>query len=177
MKKTRIAAALSLALACGAAQAQIGEPRGDARGWYGGIDLGQGRARVDGLNDSRDTSLGADAGYRFNRNFAVEGGYTRLGDFSPSYNARALSLSAIGLLPLEDRFSLYGKAGVARTRAETDSATDNANSLVFGAGVRYDITSQWFAKAGWDRYTKVGGADTGSGHADVLAVGVGLQFR
>ena len=66
---------------------------------------------------------------------------------------------------------------MARTRAETDSATDNANSLVFGAGVRYDITSQWFAKAGWDRYTKVGGADTGTVHADVLAVGVGLQFR
>jgi OmpA-OmpF porin, OOP family len=173
MKTTAVAAALLLTLAGGAAQAQSGE----ARGWYGAIDLGQGRARVDGLEDNRDTSLGLDAGYRFNRNFALEGGYTRLGDFSPSYKARALSLSAIGLLPLEERFSLYGKAGVARTRAETDSATDNANSLVFGAGVRYDITSQWFAKAGWDHYTKVGGPDTGSGHADVLAVGVGLQFR
>ena len=173
MKTTTLAAALALTLAAGAAQAQSNE----ARGWYGGLDLGQGRARVDGLDDNRDTSLGANAGYRFNSNFALEGGYTRLGDFSPSYNARALSLSAIGLLPFEERFSLYGKAGVARTRAETDSAIDNANSLVFGAGVRYDITSQWFAKAGWDRYTKVGGADTGSGHADVLAVGIGLQFR
>jgi OmpA-OmpF porin, OOP family len=173
MKTTTVAAALAFALAAGAAQAQSAE----ARGWYGGIDLGQGRARVDGLDDNRDTSVGVDAGYRFNRNFAVEGGYTRLGDFSPSYNARALSLSAIGLLPFEDRFSLYGKAGVARTRAETDTATDNANSLVLGAGVRYDINSQWFAKAGWDHYTKVGGPETGSGHADVLAVGVGLQFR
>ena len=173
MKTSTLAAALSLALAALSAHAQSGE----AGGWYGGIDLGQGRARVNGLDDNRDTSFGVDAGYRFNRNFALEGGYTRLGDFSPSYNARALSLSAIGLLPFEERFSLYGKAGLARTRAETDSATDNADSLVFGAGVRYDLTRQWFAKAGWDHYTKVGGPETGSGHADVLAVGVGLQFR
>ena len=33
------------------------------------------------------------------------------------------------------------------------------------------------AKAGWDHYTKVGGPETGSGHVDVVAVGVGLQSR
>jgi OOP family OmpA-OmpF porin len=172
MTRTAIAAALSLAAAAGAAQAQSSDA-----GWYGGIHLGVARANVDGVDEGNEASGGLDAGYRFNRNFALEGSADRLGDFSPDYNVRALSLSAVGLLPLANQFSLYGKAGLARTHAETGGTSDDANGLVFGAGVRYDLNQQWFTKAGWDHYAKVGGADTGSGHADAFTVGVGLQFR
>jgi len=90
---------------------------------------------------------------------------------------RALSLSAVGFLPLAEQLSLYGKAGLARTHAEMGGTTDDADGLVFGAGVRYDLNRQWFTNAGWDHYTKVGGADIGSGQADAFTVGVGLQFR
>ena len=173
MKTTAIAAALSLAAAAGAAQAQSS----DASGWYGGIHLGAARANVDGVDDDYKTSGGLDAGYRLNRNFAVEGSADELGHFSPDYKVRALSLSAVGFLPLADQFSLYGKAGLARTHAETGGTDDDENGMVFGAGVRYDLNQQWFTKAGWDHYTKVGGADTGSGHVDAFTVGVGLQFR
>jgi OmpA-OmpF porin, OOP family len=172
MRTTAIVAALSFAAAAGAAQAQSSEA-----GWYGGIHLGGARANVDGVDDGNKASGGIDAGYRLNRNFAVEGSADRLGHFSPDYDVRALSLSAVGFLPLADQFSLYGKAGLARTHADTGGTSDDANGLVFGAGVRYDLNRQWFTKAGWDHYTKVGGADTGSGHADAFTVGVGLQFR
>jgi OOP family OmpA-OmpF porin len=172
MRRTAIAAALSLAAAAGAAQAQSSDA-----GWYGGIHVGAARANVDGVDDDYKASGGIDGGYRFNRSFAVEASADELGHFTPDYHARALSLSAVGFLPLADQFSLYGKAGLARTHAEMGGASDDANGLVFGAGVRYDLNRQWFTKAGWDRYTKVGGPDVGSGHADAFTVGVGVQFR
>src|SRR5690349_15351145 len=160
------AATVALLVCAGAARAQ-------QSGFYGDVDLGRSRLHVDGVDDQNATSYGLNAGYRVNRNFAVEGGYARLGDFGDqvSYKANALSLSALGLLPLDSSWSLYGKAGYARTRAEVPGATDDANGLVIGAGAMYDFTQQFYARAGWDRYTKVGGADTGSGSLDMFGVG------
>src|SRR4051812_3266107 len=120
MKKTAItAAAAALSLAAGFAQAQA---TNTAPGFFAGIDMGKSHANVEGLNDQNDTSFGVNGGYRVNRNFAVEGAYTRLGNFSPSYDVHALSLSALGILPLERGLSIYGKAGFARTHADVVGA-------------------------------------------------------
>jgi hypothetical protein len=166
------AATLVLLLCGGLAHAQDS-------GWYAGVDVGRSRLHVDGIDSDKGANYGIDAGYRVNRNFALEGGYARLGDFGDgdSFKAKALSLSGVGLLPLQAGWSLYGKAGLARTRAEVpDVATDSATGLVIGAGAMYDFDREFFAKAGWDRYTKVGGADTGSGPVDVVGIGLGMRF-
>jgi len=55
--------------------------------------------------------------------------------------------------------------------------TPNATGLLLGAGLRYDITPRWFAKAVWDRYSRVGDEAVGRGSADVLSLGLGLEFR
>jgi OOP family OmpA-OmpF porin len=173
MRSKLMAGAATFALlACASAA------RAQDSGFYADADIAASRLHVDGVDDQNGTSYGLNAGYRVNRNFAVEGGYARLGDFGDqtSYKADALSLSAVGLLPLERSWALYGKAGFARTSAEVPGVTDDANGLVIGAGAMYDFTRQFYAKAGWDRYTKVGGADTGSGAVDVFGVGLGMRF-
>ena len=169
----RALAAICLGIAAAAAQAQSPAPSA----WYGAVNIGQARVHVDRLTEERDTSFGVDLGYRLNRSFAVEGSFVRLGAFQPSYNVRALTLSGIGFLPIEGGFSLYGKAGIASTHVEAGAVTPNATRFVLGAGVRYDITVQWFVKAGWDHYTRVGDQAVGRGSADVFSAGVGLQFR
>jgi opacity protein-like surface antigen len=152
-------------------------------------------------NDRSDTSFGFNVGYLVNRNFAIEGAYTRLGEFNYSaaasspaadtisgkYKASALSLSAVGILPLQQNWSVYGKAGLARTKSEltagsdtgavaVGNASDSRTGLLIGAGAMYDISRNVFAKAGWERYAQVGSDDTGNGHADVYLVGVGYRF-
>jgi len=152
-------------------------------------------------NDRSDTSLGFNVGYLVNRNFAIEGAYTRLGEFdysaaasSPAadtitgkYKAHALSLSGVGILPLQQNWSVYGKAGLARTKTdlEASSATgavavgnssDSRTGLLIGAGAMYDISRNVFARAGWDRYADIGSDATGKGHADVYSIGVGYRF-
>ncbi|HXM81551.1 MAG TPA: porin family protein [Burkholderiales bacterium] len=216
MYKKAIIAVTATALVVGAgiarAQSVDGKPA-----WYGGIDLGRSRLGLGGgdfdnalarqgigassSNDRSDTSFGFNVGHLVNRNFAIEGAYTRLGDFdysaaasSPAadtitgkYKARALSLSGVGILPLQQNWSVYGKAGLARTKTELNSSSatgalavgnssDSRTGLLIGAGATYDISRNVFAKAGWDRYADIGSDATGKGHADVYSVGVGYRF-
>src|SRR5437016_1471793 len=214
MYKKAIIASTAIALSIGAGIVRAQSVEGP---WYGGIDLGRSRLGLGGSdfdnalanqgigasssNDRGDTSLGFNVGYLVNRNFAIEGAYTRLGEFdysaaastpaadtiSGKYKAHALSLSGVGILPLQQKWSVYGKAGLARTKTdlEASSATgavavgntsDSRTGLLFGAGAIYDINRAVFAKAGWDRYAQIGSDDTGKGHADVFSVGVGYRF-
>jgi OOP family OmpA-OmpF porin len=187
-------------------------------GWYGGLNLGSSRLRVDGgdLNgvfarqgitgattiDKSDTAWGLNLGYRIDKTWAVEGSYESLGRFKYStpttapavdsitgkYKAHAWSFAGLGYVPLGSGWSLYGKAGLARTTAQLDAASqtggtlpagakDSNTGLLLGAGVNYDFGRNWYAKLGWDRYTRVGSAtSTGRGDVDVFGAGIGWHF-
>ena len=214
MYKKAIIAGTAIALAIGAGIVRAQSVDG---AWYGGIDLGRSRLGLGGgdfdnalanqgigassSNDRSDTSLGFSVGYLVNRNFAIEGAYTRLGEFdysaaasSPAadtitgkYKASALSLSGVGILPLQQKWSVYGKAGLAHTRTELNASSatgalavgnssDSRTGLLIGAGAMYDISRNVFARAGWDRYADIGRDATGKGHADVYSIGVGYRF-
>jgi len=163
----------------------------------GGALANQGVAATTSV-DRTDTAFGVNAGYRFNGFLGVEAAYERLGRFdysadtgtdtiSGKFRASALSLSAVGFYPLAPQWSLYGKAGVTRTEAKLDATSENGTTavdnashtgtgLLVGAGLTYDFDRAYFAKAGWDHYTKVGDGSTGSGPIDVYLLGVGMRF-
>ena len=176
LKKLVVAA--SLALGASGAYAQ-------EAGWYGGIDVGS--SHLSGINtdslDKSDAGVDVNLGYRLNRNFAVEGAYTDLGKFHFSSAAgdgdlkpKAVSLSGVGILPLQSHFSLYGKAGIAHTETKGLDASDTKDGLLAGAGVMYDFNRNVYAKAGWDHFDDVGNDATGKGHADLYSLGVGYRF-
>jgi OOP family OmpA-OmpF porin len=184
----RLMVAASLALGASGAYAQHAQETG----WYGGLDVGG--SHLSGINtdsldsfDKSDMAFDVNLGYRLNRNFAVEGAYTDLGKFHFSSAAagdgdvkpHAVSLSAVGILPLQSNFSLYGKAGVAHTETKSGGALDASDSkdgLLAGAGVMYDFNRNVYAKAGWDHFDDVGNDATGKGHADIYSLGVGYRF-
>jgi OOP family OmpA-OmpF porin len=204
-------AAFAFVLSSGMVHAQSA----DKTGWYAGLDIGRSRLGMSGSDvdgalanqgvasatslDQSDTSFGVNGGYRFNRYFALEGALERLGrfDYTAStgtdtidgkFKASALSLAGVGIYPLSQQWSLYGKAGLARTDATLEASSEsgattvsnashNGTGLLVGAGVTYDIDRTFFAKAGWDRYTKVGDdSSTGSGPIDLYMLGVGMRF-
>src|SRR5450830_1849591 len=123
----------------------------DDSGWYGGFNVGQSRANIDdaritgGLlgggftttsinDDDRDTGYKLFGGYKLNKNFAVEGGYFDLGKFgftattvpagtlSGNIKLRGLNLDAVGILPITEKFSVFGRVGANYAEA-TDSFT------------------------------------------------------
>ena len=52
----------------------------------------------------------------------------------------------------------------------------SGTGLLVGAGLTCDFDPGYFAKAGWDHYSRVGDASTGSGDVDTYMVGVGMRF-
>jgi OmpA-OmpF porin, OOP family len=204
-------AALSVALSTGLGTAHAAEP---TAGWYAGLDLGRSRLGMSGGDidgalanqgvagsssiDKSDTSYGINGGFRFNRNFAVEAAWERLGDFSYNSNtgtdtidgkfkASALSLAGVGILPLAPSWSLYGKAGLARTTVDLDANSETGATAVsnqshdrigglIGAGVTYDFNGGVFTKLGWDHYAKVGDDSTGETSINTYSLGVGIRF-
>ncbi len=215
MKKKLIlgAAALPLVLAAAAAPAAPSNA-----GWYGDVTAGDARLHQSsgGLdaafaNQGLTTSTGLDRGhaafglhlgYRFNENWALEGGYENFGThnfgstvtapaadtLSGSYRAHAWSFAPVGILPLNDRWALFGKVGLTENRARLSVASNtgatapagvshsNAGYL-FGGGATYDFSRSVYGTLEMDRYARIGtSASTGRTDANLLSVGVGVRF-
>ncbi|HJT62549.1 MAG TPA: outer membrane beta-barrel protein [Burkholderiales bacterium] len=166
-------------------------------GFYVGAHIGQSEAgdSCTGVGggvscDDKDTAWRILGGYQFNRNFALEFGYNDLGEVSASapganvtIETTAWELVGVGMLPLADRFSAYGKIGLYR--AETDatvnvpgfsSSSESNTDLTFGIGARYDFTRSVGVRAEWQRYQDVGGGDIGEDDVDVISIGVIFRF-
>lgn len=186
-------------------------------GWYAGAKAGVTNAKQTdgGINgafasqgiaadsnlDKRDNIYSLDLGYQFHKNFAVEGGYVDLGKYnfnsnisapaadsaSGNYRVKGWTASAVGILPLSNGFSAYGKLGAVFADTKFDAASDTGATAVgntsksstrplYGLGVSYDFTKQVVGKAEWTRYDGLGNSSTGKSDIDTYTVGVAYKF-
>ena len=209
IKKITVVMAVAAALAAGSASAQ----------WYAGGSLGQSKTNYNagqlsadlravgvtatGAISSSDIGLKAFAGYSFNGNFALEGGYFNMGrpltsngtvtaptaaTFSGKVEGQGVNLDAVGTLPLAQGFSLIGRLGAAyfQTKATTTvtagnlssygNATSNKFVPVFGVGAQYDFTKTIAGRIEAQRFSKVGNSNTGSGDVDFYSAGIVVKF-
>ncbi|MEX5746062.1 outer membrane beta-barrel protein [Massilia sp. X63] len=143
----KIAAATALVLASSAAFAA------QPNTFYAGADVG--KTKVDDFS-KRDTSVGAFVGYNLSQNFAVEGGYRRLGDYdigvmsyggaidNGSVKVDQAHLSLVGSMPIGESFSLYGRLGVNRLEAKLSSpaydSKESTTKALYGVGLSYAFT-------------------------------------
>ena len=192
----RLIALGALAFA-GYASAQVGAPyKGIYDGWYAGASIGQTSVDMDasGFQEVNDTDTGWKLymGYRFLPYFALEGAYAALGETSLKTAGTSLKvevndtlyLAAVGMLPLGDRFVLFGKVGVFS--AETDvvaclpavcvNEKERQDGWMYGVGLDFFFTRQWGMRAEWERFTNVG-SDQTPGNEDVDLISVGVIYR
>jgi OOP family OmpA-OmpF porin len=185
-------------------------------GWYGGLSVGQSRAKIDddkitsGLlgsgatstsidDDDRDIGYKAFGGFKINKNFAVEAGYFNLGKFgftattvpagtlNGNLKYSGFNLDALGILPLFDSFSAFGRVGVQYGKARDSfsgtgfvSVTNpdpskGAANYKAGLGVQYDFTDTIGLRAEWERY-RINDAVGNHGDLDLLSVGLVVMF-
>lgn len=189
----------------------------DDSGWYGGANIGQSRAKIDdaritsgllagGLtttsinDDDRDTGYKIFGGYRLNKYFALEGGYFNLGRFgftsttiptgslTGKIKLQGLNFDAVGILPLAERFSAFGRVGVnyaeakdnfsstgaVSTPADPNPSKRDANYKV-GLGLQYDLTQSLGMRVEAERY-RIDDAVGNKGDIDLISVGLVYQF-
>lgn len=194
----------------------LAQQRAAGAGWYGGLSVGGSQigmsdnilpvtgATPAGLTkDESSTGFKLFGGYQYNPNFALEGGYTDLGKFDARRNVTApdgfisrnmrtagFDLAAVGIIPMQNGFSLFGKIGVMYTM--TRSSISTSSTLVpvsaelspkrsewnpkFGIGAGYDFSNGLGLRAEYERVSNVGDAATGEGNVGMWSLGLTKRF-
>lgn len=190
--------------------------RAQDSGWYLGANVGQSRAKIDdtritsGLLGSglgvttlqdhdKDTGFKVFGGYEFNRWFSLEGGYFNLGKMG--YTAATLpggtlegqikvqgvNLDAVLNIPLTEKFSVFGRAGVIYADAKdtfsgtgavvvvNPSPSEKGTNYKYGGGLQYDFTKSFGMRAEYERY-RINDAIGNKGDIDLASIGLLFRF-
>jgi OOP family OmpA-OmpF porin len=189
----------------------------DDSGWYAGASVGQSRAKIDDaritsnlvgagvtttsiVDDKRDTGYKIFGGYRYNKNFALEGGYFDLGQFgytatttgpagtlTGKIKLKGLNLDVVGTLPVTEKFSVLGRLGLNYAEARDNFTTTggltvtnpnpskNEINYKFGAGVQYDFTESLGMRLEAERY-RINDAVGNKGDIDMYSLGLVYRF-
>jgi OmpA-OmpF porin, OOP family len=171
MKSTHILTALLVAAtgACAHAEGQ-GLYLG---GSVGGSDWSHGVNGIDG--NSHGLTGKVYGGYELSPRFAIEAGVARLGSVSDSSGragANAAYVDGVGTLPLADKWSLIGRAGLARAQFNGSTGKDSGTGLKLGAGVQYALTQATSLRAEYEHYHVNGVYDS---HANIGQFSVGVK--
>jgi OOP family OmpA-OmpF porin len=182
---------------------------------YGGISVGRTSASIDNtflpITGATATTLSKDessngvkifGGYRFKGNLAIEGGYVDLGKFKATRTATApaagtfhadiksggLYADALALLPLQDNFSVFAKAGPIITVTQTSYSSTGAViipgntdaqhaevNLKVGVGASWDFSKDFGMRVEYE-FIK-GAGDKTTGEADIGMFSIGFVKR
>jgi OmpA-OmpF porin, OOP family len=162
--------------------------------------------------ETEDTDIGYEAifGYRFNRYIAGEFGLLQVGDLTNTirgdydagtgagivpasvsfkYNFGGPIIAVVGILPLGDKFELYGRAGVLFASADRDATAridgdgqqlggikGDSTEVVYGIGASFHINVMYSIRAEYMRFDEVGDPST-TGTEDLNNISIGLTVR
>ncbi|MFA5170948.1 MAG: outer membrane beta-barrel protein [Sulfuriferula sp.] len=187
----------------------------DDAGWYVGANVGQSRAKIDDerisnniigagftsvtiSDDDRDIGYKVFAGYQFNKYFALEGGYFDLGKFgytattvpagtlNGTIKLQGLNLDAVGIWPITEKFSAFGRLGANYAEAKDSFVGTGAvivtnpnpskrdTNLKFGLGVQYAFNESMAMRVEAERYII---NDAVGNHGDIDLLSLGLVYR
>jgi OOP family OmpA-OmpF porin len=146
--------------------------------------------------DDADTGWKLFAGYKIMKYLAVEGAYANLGEgtahsiitapapgvVDTTLEAEAWTVSALGILPLGESFSLFGRLGVNFWNADVSAVgtgggvtavaagDEDGTDMVYGAGASYSFTPNFSVRGEWERY------DFDDGEVDLWSAGASWSF-
>lgn len=186
-------------------------------GWLGGFSVGQSSAEIDNeriadqllgsgftttsiSNNDTDSAIKIFAGYKFNKYFALEGGYFNLGQFgytattvpagtlSGTIKLQGLNFDVVGILPITEKFSAFGRLGLNYAEAKdnfsssgsvarpTDpSPSKRGTNYKTGLGLQYDINNTVGLRGEWERY-RINDAVDNNGDINMYSLGVVVMF-
>ena len=153
--------------------------------------------------EQKSTAFKGYGGYRFNPNFAAEGGFVSFGKFRATRTVTAPAAgtarsdltvigayaNAVGIAPVSEHFELFGKLGFIVTGTVADRSSTGAVALVgdstashvernlhLGAGAEVRFTRKLGMRVEYEKAFGVGDAKT-TGEGDIGVFFLGLTYR
>lgn len=171
MKKTLVTLLLSSAFAAPVFAAD--------QGFYVGANVGQSSTDTFSLSTKTGTAFSILGGYRFMKYVAAEIQYNDFG--SPTITGGAsmkingYSAVAVGILPLNEQWSLMAKLGFANTKLGTPVDVSKSD-VTYGIGGQFNIDKNWGVRANYDQY-KVEGRAPASQKATTSVATIGGIYK
>jgi len=162
--------------------------------------LGEGLATSVITHDQRSTAYKVFGGYQFNRYFALEAGYFKLGNFgfkastTPAgtldgrFHVQGVNADAVLLMPLTDQLSALGRLGVQYARSRDDfsatgaastsasnSPSRRATNAKVGLGLQYAVNNSFTVRAEGERY-RINDALGQRGDVNVMSISLLFPF-
>ena len=162
--------------------------------------------------EEKDIGYQATFGFRFHRFFSAELGLVQYGEmvssangeldfpddepvgFLPAkvslgYSVGGVLFSGLAILPIQDKFELYGRVGYLFANSEREfiskvegqqtlsgSAKGDSQNLVLGVGVSWNINVVYAVRAEYQQLKDVGSTNTGSENMDFVSLGLIVRF-
>ena len=114
--------------------------------FYAGVEVGQAD-----VGPEDDIGFKIFGGYQFHRNIAAELAYGMLFDKN-DVEVTSLELTAVGLFPITNQFSLVGKLGFANVEADGPGGSEDSTEITWALGVQFDMSRNLGVRAMWQRY-------------------------
>lgn len=183
MKKIASALLLSAALAVPAMAAQPGN-------FYGAVDVGNWNMKNSVVPDTSAFSIAG--GYRFTPQVAAEIGLHWAGDStiyyggwdSQTFSQSALTAAAVGRLPLNQQFELFGKLGVSFITVKTTGTgfyagyypKETTSNLMLGFGGQVNFNKSFGLRLQYEALGKAKASPIDPG-VDVTITSIGLVYN
>ncbi len=125
-----------------------------AQGGYASASIGQADYDVPDVEFEKSTSFKLTGGYQINENFALEGSFINFGSAEDKefglveIEGTGINMAAVGILPINDQFDLFAKAGMlfwdveARADIINFYAEDDGSDLSVGVGAAFNASKQ-----------------------------------
>lgn len=162
--------------------------------------IGAGATQLNSSGKGSHNQWRVQLGYQFNPYFAMEAGYIDFGKvgYAASYaggsatgtvKAGGFDVAALGMVPVSQSVSVFGKVGVAVARVKSDlvatgaPAAANANltstsaAPILGVGVSYKLTDHVDLRTEFDHVSNLGkSSSTGKMSANMFSIGAAYHF-
>jgi OmpA-OmpF porin, OOP family len=185
----------------------VGLGAGVTRAMFTEDDFASRVAGIDESKDSSDKGYKAVLGYRLDRHWAMELGRTNFGKFSHHYEGGGGTLDqtykisgwwvgVLGILPIGNRFALFGRLGAFKSDASIESTTNSAaladalrsagvpvdtatktrKSTILGVGAQIDFPGAIGLRFEYEDYGEAGEQDL-TGRARARMASASLMYR
>lgn len=145
---------------------------------YIGFGTGTTNLSNSSATDSSDSQHRLHGGAFFNKNFGIELGYANLGNYqsrftSTTWEYTAYYASLIAKYPLNNKFDITGKLGVAKFDVDYSTSAPNRDGTeaMFGIGAIYKLNKKVGITADYMRF------DFDPIDVDTFSVGINYNFQ
>ena len=128
--------------------------------------------------EDSDTAWKLFGGYKLSERFSAEGAYVNLGDLhknGENSDISALTVNAVGTMPVTEQFDVFGKVGLMRWSSDNTDSNESGFGATYGVGAKMHLSETTSLRAEWEKFPGIETSASEDSDVNMLSIGVELS--